>query len=193
VVGWGPNNADALERTGYVKPGIFKVEWFKPQLMFSGNSYSDPTDLAPLPPAKSEIDVSADYLFKVRQAIRLQLQMTLGEVFSREERNIQYYFTIPGISNVAGRAALRAAIIQAGYLRDEYDNRLRYVTEGEASVHYCLKISALNLQIKDVVLIVDCGVGTVDLQACELASESPHSFAEFTPGSRDSCGSDCPF
>jgi hypothetical protein len=84
-------------------------------------------------------------------------------------------------------------MIDAGYLRDENDNRLSYLTEGEAAAHYCLKISVLNLQVKDIVLIADCGTITVDLQACELASQSPHSFAEFTSGSGDCCGSDNPF
>jgi len=89
VVGWGPDIAEALAPTGYPKPGVQKVEWFKLQLMMSGNTYIDPINLPPLPPGKSEIDVAADYLFKLRQAMRNQLQKTLGEVFNREERNIR--------------------------------------------------------------------------------------------------------
>jgi hypothetical protein len=88
VVGWGPDIADALAPTGYPKPGVQKVEWFKLQLMLSGNTYIDPINLPPLPPGKSEIDVAADYLFKLRQAMRSALQKALGEVFNREERNI---------------------------------------------------------------------------------------------------------
>jgi molecular chaperone DnaK (HSP70) len=156
--------------------------------MLKGNTYIDPINLPPLPPGKSDIDVSADYLSKVRMAMKSHLEMSLGEVFSREERKIQYYFTIPVTWNDTGQKSLRAAIVQAGYLRDENDNRLSYVTESEAAAHYCLKISLLNLRVKDVILIVDCGTGTVDLQACELVGESPHSFAEFTAGSGDSCG-----
>ncbi|KAG8405704.1 hypothetical protein J3459_021527 [Metarhizium acridum] len=95
VVGWGPDIADALAPTGYPKPGVQKVEWFKLQLMLSGNTYIDPINLPPLPPGKSEIDVAADYLFKLRQAMRSALQKTLGEVFNREERNIRYYLTVP--------------------------------------------------------------------------------------------------
>jgi len=191
VIGWGADIADALAPNGLPKPGVLKVEFFKLQLMLPGNSYYDSMYLPTLPPGKSKIDVCADYLFKVRMAMRSQFYRSLGEVFS-QERSIQYYFTVPGIWNNAGRKALRAAIIQAGYLRDENNNRLSYVNEGEAAARYCIKTSVLNLHVKDVVLIVDCGAATVDLQACELASESPHSFAEFTSGSGDSCGSDCP-
>jgi hypothetical protein len=178
-----------LAPTGYPKPGVQKVEWFKLQLMLSGNTYIDPINLPPLPPGKSEIDVAADYLFHLRQAMRNQLQKTLGEVFNREERNIRYYLTVPAIWNDAGKAATRAAAIQAGFLRDENDNRLTLITEPEAAAMFCSKTGLLNLKIHDAVLIVDCGGGTVDLIAYEVEEEQPFSVAECTAGSGDSCGS----
>jgi hypothetical protein len=189
VVGWGPDIADALAPTGYPKPGVQKVEWFKLQLMLSGNTYIDPINLPPLPPGKTEIDVAADYLFHLRSAMRNQLQKTLGEVFNREERNIRYYLTVPAIWNDAAKAATRAAAIQAGFLRDENDNRLTLVTEPEAAAMFCSKTGLLNLKIHDAVLIVDCGGGTVDLIAYEVEEEQPFSVAECTAGSGDSCGS----
>lgn len=189
VVGWGPDIADALAPTGYPKPGVQKVEWFKLQLMLSGNTYIDPINLPPLPPGKSEIDVAADYLFKLRQAVRNQLQKTLGEVFSREERNIRYYLTVPAIWNDAGKAATRAAAVQAGFLRDENDNRLTLISEPEAAALFCAKSGLLNLKVGDAILIVDCGGGTVDLIAYEVEEEQPFSVAECTAGSGDSCGS----
>ncbi|KAK4153095.1 Hsp70-like protein [Chaetomidium leptoderma] len=189
VVGWGPDIADALAPTGYPKPGVQKVEWFKLQLMLSGNTYIDPINLPPLPPGKSEIDVAADYLFKLRQAMRAALQKTLGEVFNREERNIRYYLTVPAIWNDAGKAATRAAAIQAGFLRDENDNRLTLVSEPEAAALFCSKTGLLNLKVHDAVLIVDCGGGTVDLIAYEVEDENPFAVAECTAGSGDSCGS----
>lgn len=189
VVGWGPDIADALAPTGYPKPGVQKVEWFKLQLMLSGNTYIDPINLSPLPPGKSEIDVAADYLFKLRQAMRSALQKTLGEVFNREERNIRYYLTVPAIWNDAGKAATRAAAIQAGFLRDENDNRLTLISEPEAAALFCSKTGLLNLKVHDAVLIVDCGGGTVDLIAYEVEEENPFTVAECTTGSGDSCGS----
>jgi hypothetical protein len=165
------------------------VEWFKLQLMLSGNTYIDPINLPPLPPGKSEIDVAADYLFKLRQAMRNQLQKSLGEVFNREERNIRYFLTVPAIWNDAGKAATRAAAIQAGFLRDENDNRLTLITEPEAAAMFCAKTGLLNLKVHDAILIVDCGGGTVDLIAYEVEEESPFTVAECTAGSGDSCGS----
>ncbi|QSS60193.1 Hsp70-like protein [Histoplasma capsulatum] len=189
VVGWGPDIADALAPTGYPKQGVQKVEWFKLQLMLSGNTYIDPINLPPLPPGKSEIDVAADYLMKLRGAMRNQLQKTLGEVFNREERNIRYFLTVPAIWNDAGKAATRAAAIAAGFLRDENDNRLTLITEPEAAAMFCAKAGLLNLKIHDAILIVDCGGGTVDLIAYEVEEETPFTVAECTAGSGDSCGS----
>jgi len=157
--------------------------------MMSGNTYIDPINLPPLPPGKSEIDVAADYLYKLRQAMRNYLQKTLGEVFTREERNIRYFLTVPAIWNDAGKAATRAAAIQAGFLRDENDNRLTLITEPEAAAMFCSKTGLLNLKIHDAVLIVDCGGGTVDLIAYEVEEEQPFTVAECTAGSGDSCGS----
>ncbi|PGH07169.1 hypothetical protein GX51_01956 [Blastomyces parvus] len=189
VVGWGPDIADALAPTGYPKQGVQKVEWFKLQLMLSGNTYIDPINLPPLPPGKSEIDVAADYLMKLRGAMRNQLQKTLGEVFNREERNIRYFLTVPAIWNDAGKAATRAAAIAAGFLRDENDNRLTLITEPEAAAMFCAKAGLLSLKIHDAILIVDCGGGTVDLIAYEVEEETPFTVAECTAGSGDSCGS----
>jgi hypothetical protein len=60
------------------------------RLMGGGNSYNDSFVPPPLPPGKSEIDVSADFLFQVRMALRSQLETTLGALFSRGEGNIFY-------------------------------------------------------------------------------------------------------
>lgn len=190
VVGWGPDIADALAHTGFPKPGVQKVEWFKLQLMSTnGSTYIDPINLPPLPTGKSAIDVAADYLYHLRLAIQAQLQKTLGDVYQREEHNIRYFLTVPAIWNDAGKANTRAAAIKAGLLRDDTDNRLTLITEPEAAAMFCAKTGILNLKINDAVLIVDCGGGTVDLIAYEVEDDQPFSVAECTTGSGDSCGS----
>jgi hypothetical protein len=156
--------------------------------MLTGNMYTDPINLPPLPPGRSAIDVSADYLFKVRQAVRAVLWKTLGEVFSREERNILWCFTVPSIWTDAGRTALRASIVQAGFIRNDNDDRLHLVTESEASLLLCSKVGLLNLKAHDAVLIVDARKGTVDLIAYEVIGENPLVVKELTAGSGDSCG-----
>jgi hypothetical protein len=158
-------------------------------LMISGNTYIDPINLPPLPLGKSAVDVAADYLFQLRQAIKTELQRTLGEVFMREERNIHYYVTIPSLYNDAGRAAVRAAVIQAGFLRDENDRRLHLISAPIAAITFCCKTDLIRANCHDVVLVVHCDSSTVDLIAYEIEEEMPLSVTECTAGSGDSCGS----
>ena len=143
-----------------------------------------------LPPMKTEIDVAADYLIKLRQAMRVQLQKTLGEDFNREERNIRYLLTVPGIWDDVGKEATRQAAIQAGFLRDEYDNRLTLITEPEAAAMFCSKAGLLNLKLHDAVLIVNCGGGT-ELIAYEVEEGSPFTLVQRTAGTGDVCGNEC--
>lgn len=186
VIGWGSDVAKALAPTGYPKPSIQKVEWFKLQLALSGNT---PLAFPPLPPGKSEIDVAADYLFHLQQAIRNQLQKTLGAAFDGEEHNIRYYFTVPASWNDAAFAALRAAALQAGFLRAENENRLTFIASSEAAAMFYFKTSLLNVKVRDAVLVVDCGGGIVDMIAYEVEEEQPFSLVECTVSSGDSCGS----
>jgi hypothetical protein len=149
----------------------------------------DSVIIPPLPPQKSEVDVAADYLFKLRQAMRTYLQKILGEVFNREEPNILYCLTVPAIWNDAAKAATHAAAIEAGFLRDENDNRLTMITEPEAAIRFCLKTGLLDVKVHGVVLIVDCGGATVDLIAYKVEGEMPFSVAACTAASGSSCGS----
>ena len=188
VAGWGCDVSAALLPTGYPKQGVQKVEWFKLLLMPPGNTYIDSKIHPLLPPGKSEIDVAADYLSRLRQAIRNYLQNVLGQVFDREEHNILYVLTVPAIWNDAAKTATRAAAIQAGFLQDENDSRLLLISEPEVAIKFCLKTGFLNPRADNVVLVVDCG-GTVNLIAYKIREEAPFAISECTAGSGDFCGS----
>ena len=68
-------------RVSEPKPGMRKAECSMWRHMVGGDTYID-TNL----PGKSVVNVSADYLSKVRGAFSSQLQTSLGEVFTRDER-----------------------------------------------------------------------------------------------------------
>lgn len=190
IVGWGLEFAGALAPSGYPKPGVQKIEWFKMQLMQADGTYLKNDKLPPLPSGKTPIDVTADYLIQLRKALRIQLQKILGEaVYNRHEDSIHYYLTVPAIWNDAGKAATKRAAIQAGLVRAESDSRVTLISEPEAAAMFCSKTGLLNLKIMDAVLVVDCGGGTVDLIAYEVTQEEPLTLVEATTGSGDSCGS----
>ncbi|KAH8591766.1 hypothetical protein B0O99DRAFT_654237 [Bisporella sp. PMI_857] len=189
VVGWGTDIADAITPMGYPKPNIQKVEWFKLQLMDKGNNYVDFINIPPLPPGKSAIDVTADFLFKLRQAIRTQLRKRLGAIFDHEERNIHFSFTVPTMFNEATQLKLRNAIVAAGFVSTPHSEYLSLISEPKSLAMYCTKTGLLNLKAGDAFIVVDCGGGTVDLIAYEVEDELPLTMKELTVTTGDSCGS----
>lgn len=156
--------------------------------MLEGNKYVNHENLPPLPIGKDARDISADYLFHLRQAIRLALQKQLGDVFNREERNIHWSFTTSTVWNESGKTALRTAIERAGYLRDERDPRLSLVTQSEAAILFSSRTALINVRKHDAILVLDCGKGTVDMMAHEVENTDPLRVSDLTASSGDSCG-----
>src|ERR1700712_5441529 len=112
VVGWGLDTADVLDPYGHLKPGITRVQWFHIYLHIeAGNSYIDAKTLPPLPAGKSAVEVVADYLSRLRQAISAYLEKTLGSRIARNEDIIRYYFTVPNLSSDGSNAAFREAVV----------------------------------------------------------------------------------
>ncbi|KAF8632436.1 hypothetical protein AX15_001879 [Amanita polypyramis BW_CC] len=81
------------------------------------------------------------------------------------------------------QADMRRAAISAGLVRttSEAVERVTFVTEGEASLHFCLNKIPLAMEkyASDGVLVVDCGGGTVDISAYTRTME--RSFKEIAP------------
>ncbi|KAK2684677.1 hypothetical protein QWA68_016562 [Fusarium oxysporum] len=188
VIGWGHNVAEALDTEGCPKPGVHKVDWIKLYLEIVGN-HLDPNSLPPLPPGKNAIDVSADYLLKLRLAIQTLLLETLGNAFLQEGGQIHWCFTMPRTWGQSMKAALETAIERAGYLQTEHETRLSLFSQTETSVLYCLKTHLITLQQTDAFIVVDCPKGIVDLSAYEMVAEAPFTLTELTTGSQGTCGS----
>lgn len=137
---------------------------------------------------KLEIDVVVDYFFKFCQVMRVVFQKILGEVFNCEERNICYYLIVFVIWNDVGKVVMRVVVIQVGFFWDENDNCFILVSEFEVVVLFCFKIGFLNFKVYDVVLIVDCGGGIVDLIVYEVEDENFFIVVECMVGFGDFCG-----
>ncbi|KAF2815673.1 uncharacterized protein BDZ99DRAFT_432368 [Mytilinidion resinicola] len=190
VIGWGPDTADAIERTRYPRGVTTKVEWFHVYLQLEGgNPYLDAKSMPPLPAGKSAVEVVGDYLSRLREATLASLVKSLGPRIPNDASIVRYYFSHPPIWNEGAKTAFRRAIVHAGYVQDVNDPRVTLMSGPEASAHFCFKTGLLNLKQHDAVLIVDCGASFVDLVALELRSESPFRVQECTGSSGDACGS----
>ncbi|KAF5710796.1 hypothetical protein FGLOB1_5326 [Fusarium globosum] len=90
VVGWGHDTANALGPTGDPKPGVQKVEGLSLLLSQETEEY---IPLPGVPPNLNAVDVSADFLYEVRRALRTQLQQRLGNKFLDNEQRIHWIVT----------------------------------------------------------------------------------------------------
>ncbi|KAF5653886.1 hypothetical protein F25303_1918 [Fusarium sp. NRRL 25303] len=89
-VGWGHDTANALGPTGDPKPGVQKVEGLPLLLTQETEEY---IPLPGVPPGLNAVDVSADFLYEVRRALRTQLQQRLGSKLLDNEQTIHWIIT----------------------------------------------------------------------------------------------------
>jgi hypothetical protein len=186
VIGWGYDVSNALASTGYPKPGVQKLEWFKHHLWQNNSIVAEM--LPPLPAGKTSIDVVSDYLLNLRQAFRIELRKCLGEIFNREESNIQYCFTVPTFFDNGAEAQLKKAIIQAGFIKDDEHDRLTFIAEPIATISFCSKSGLLDLHEQDIVMLIDCNSGTCDVSLYTVDKSMPFGFTEYLKTIGDACG-----
>lgn len=162
--------------------GWTKAEWFKLHLRpYSANRSSIDVrrHLPPLPKNKSVVDLFSDYMQYLYNCAKTYIQDTHeddNELWASLEPRIEYVLTHPNGWEGAQQEQMRKAAIIAGLVPDTDTgrSRIRFVTEGEASLHFCLRsgLGTQALKNGDGILIVDAGGGTIDLSAYTQASPS---------------------
>ncbi|KAF8333722.1 hypothetical protein F5887DRAFT_1080066 [Amanita rubescens] len=167
-----------------VNPELWEVEelaiaeWFKLHLRpphLVAEQRFDAKDIPPLPLNKTVIDVFGDLLKYLYKSAMDYIQERQGvKIFESVGANIDFVLSHPNGWEGKQQLDMRRAAIAAGLVKDmpEASKRISFVTEGEASLHFCLNNvpSALNEYANDGVLILDCGGGTVDISAYAQSS-----------------------
>ncbi|KAK1226878.1 hypothetical protein PQX77_010125, partial [Marasmius sp. AFHP31] len=157
--------------------GYVCVEWFKLHLRPKGleKSQVHDSDLPPLPRNKKPIDIFADFLRYLHECTINYIKENRGVDFfsSIESYNIDYVLSHPNGWEGPQQAQMRQAAITAGLVTaEDADLRLQFVTEGEASLHYCINKGVMRDIDGDEdedegkgFIIVDAGGGTIDISA----------------------------
>ncbi|KAJ2917710.1 hypothetical protein MD484_g2727, partial [Candolleomyces efflorescens] len=160
-----------------------KAYWFKLHLRPSSKtSKADRDEIPPLPPNKTVVQVFTDYMKYLHQCAKIYISDTHGNMLWRSlENEIVYVLTHPNGWEGRQQATMRQAAILAGFIPDTVEGRSRvlFVTEGEASLHFCLTNGLTingNGNSYSGVLIVDAGGGTIDVTAYRKLSD--HTFEE---------------
>ncbi|TKA51123.1 hypothetical protein B0A53_05941 [Rhodotorula sp. CCFEE 5036] len=193
IVAWG---IEAKAMT--LRPGFYKVEWFKlfldPAVLREGRLATS-ARLPDLPPGKEPIDVVTDYLSCLWQYAKERITEEIGSVADLESADV--ILTVPAAWDAAGCQLMRNAAINAGMVQSaragdrSWRERLRIITEPEAAAIHASTLSSLfKLKASQTFIICDAGGGTVDTAVYKLIGQlSQLEIAEMCARSGANCGS----
>ncbi|VDC07271.1 unnamed protein product [Peniophora sp. CBMAI 1063] len=155
-----------------------RVEWFK--LLLQPRTAPSAMRKTELPPSKTIVDVFADFYRYLNTCaekyIKESVNMTaMGNlVWDSVKNDIDFVLSHPNGWEGPQQELMRKAAVQAGLLKekDARSTRLSFVTEGEASMHFCVS-NGHSLEAGDNIMIIDAGGGTVDLSTYSFESSKP--------------------
>ncbi|KAF7293301.1 hypothetical protein HMN09_01209300 [Mycena chlorophos] len=182
----GAEAGEESVRERAAEEGWQKASWFKLHMRPKTISLTGPSsDLPPLPAGKSSTAIFADFLRYLLKCARTYIgeHYPSGDaLWITLEDTMEFVLTHPNGWGGAQQADLRSAAVVAGLVPDTPNgrNRIRFVTEGEASLNFCVMngLGTDPLNEGKGVIIVDAGGGTVDISAyCKVFEPQP-SFKE---------------
>ncbi|KAN0094933.1 hypothetical protein V8E55_003220 [Tylopilus felleus] len=168
-----------------------RAEWWKLHLRppHLASTINRDNDLPPLPPGKFAIDVLSDFIKYLFRCVKIYIkEHHLAFPWSSVEGSIEFIFTHPNGWEGVPQRLYRQAIELAGLVPStpEGRSRVHMLTEGEASLHFCVAnllnadIMATDLDAPWGVVIIDAGGGTIDLSMFSMKS-NPISCEEVAP------------
>ena len=128
----------------------FKLH-IRPNLQSSADYVTN--KIPPLPRGKSAIDVFADFLRYLHQCARTFIEETHAngvELWHTLEDRTKFILTHPNGWEGPQQSMMRTAAVKAGLIPDNRDghSHFSFVTEGEASLHFCVQSGLINDAIK---------------------------------------------
>ena len=108
----------------------------------ASNRVSD-QDIPPLPPNRTAIQILSDFMEYLFQCTKTYIQETHAsgrDMWASFENNIDFVLSHPNGWEGPQQTQIRRAAVLAGLVPDspEGQARIQLVTEGEASLHFCL-------------------------------------------------------
>ncbi|KAI0086059.1 hypothetical protein BDY19DRAFT_895433 [Irpex rosettiformis] len=181
----------AKKVVGEDKESPLLVEWFK--LCLCPNALKndlEPEFLPTFPDGKTAEDAFADFLRYLFACTRTYIIETHpgGEIFwNSVENHTEIILSHPNGWEGLQQSKMRDGAVSAGLIPDTLagHQRIHFISEGEASLHYCLNqgLAMDSIEAGQSVMIIDAGGGTVDLSTYRFTSSAPVVVEETAPAS----------
>ncbi|KAJ6626671.1 hypothetical protein B0H10DRAFT_1998098 [Mycena sp. CBHHK59/15] len=167
--------------------GWEKSSWFK--LHLRPGVEATARTLHPLPANKKAVDVYADFLRYLFRCARVYIEEAYpagNALWIALQDGIEFILTHPNGWEGEQQSEMRKAAIVAGLIPNNADGhkRVHFVTEGEASLHFCIRngLASDPLRLGKGVIIVDAGGGTIDISTYrKVVTTKGESFEEIAP------------
>ncbi|KAF8632437.1 hypothetical protein AX15_001880 [Amanita polypyramis BW_CC] len=168
--------------------GWTRASWFKLHLRPKENGTAYVTDaIPPLPRGVTAVDIFADlmrYLYRCTKEYVEQSHASGDILWASLDGKKHFVLSHPNGWGGLEQSQMREAAIRAGLVSsmDMAEERISFVTEGEASLNYCIYNGLSKDAFKDGqgVIIVDAGGGTIDISAYTQSSPSGATYEEIS-------------
>ncbi|KAI0367127.1 hypothetical protein BV20DRAFT_1123769 [Pilatotrama ljubarskyi] len=173
--------------------GLIFVDWFKlhlrPEHLDSRDDAVRAT-LRPLPDGKTVLDIFSDFLRYLYRCARTYISETHpsgGKLWTKAATwdNIEFILSHPNGWGGLQQAKMREAAVAGGLIPDTPAgySRVQFVTEGEASMNFCIRngFAQEKIQAGQNIMIIDAGGGTVDICSYSFPSLCPLTVEEAAP------------
>ncbi|KIL60615.1 hypothetical protein M378DRAFT_14065 [Amanita muscaria Koide BX008] len=154
---------------------VIRVEWFKLHLRppnLAPNQEFELQKLRSFPKNKTPFQVFGDFLRYLFQSTKKYIMGSELWSWDSVERNTYFVLSHPNGWEGKQQSQMRKAAIAAGLVDEsEASERVSFVSEGEASLHFCLNTNPNLHNEGDGMLVVDCGGGTIDVSAYSQTTE----------------------
>jgi hypothetical protein len=147
-------------------------------------------EIPPLPQGVTLLKAYSDfirYIYGKTRTFFIESTPNGQNVWNRLKQTTVLVFCTPNGWEISQQAFLRDATVKAGIMGKKWtEERIEFITEGEASVHYAIAHTKSNLWIKESTMfsVIDAGGSTVDSTLYECKGVQPLRLEEV-------CASEC--
>ncbi|KIO27484.1 hypothetical protein M407DRAFT_23298 [Tulasnella calospora MUT 4182] len=161
-----------------------KTKWFKLGLRPPSMLVDDPPPVD-LPPGRTVIDAFGDFLKYMYDCVKTHIINTHvdgHQLWSSLNRTTQFVLSHPNGWGDSQWGKMREAAIRGGLVPNtpEGHERVEFVTEGEASFHWCIDKGTATAALKEgaKIVVVDLGGGTIDVSSFLVGTPKPLRLSE---------------